>query len=141
MNDCKDELKEIQQTSQKIEKISRKEGLREGISAGRDGNFQASFDKGFQEGFKNGFMLGKHKGTLLATNKQSPVEQQMHQLLEHTNRGSCELCKNIESLKDEENIEQLIGIQNDSYKANSLILNTHFEQICANGNCSNKDFG
>ncbi|XP_056638115.1 uncharacterized protein LOC130446084 [Diorhabda sublineata] len=121
-----DEMKQILQTSKKIENASKKEGLREGISAGRDSNFQESFDRGFEEGFKNGFLLGKYKGILIAESKLMASDEKTHGLLENISLGSCEICKNQDSLIDEENIDNLTEIQIKSFNKNVQTLISNF---------------
>ncbi|CAH1108664.1 unnamed protein product [Psylliodes chrysocephalus] len=123
-----EEMNDITQTSNKIQNISRKTGLREGITAGRDSNFQKSFDRGFEEGFKNGFLLGKYKGTLSAKSKQTSTEEKLHPLLEHASRGSCDICKNSESIPNKEDIDTLIDTQKKSFKNTVQILNLEFKE-------------
>lgn len=115
-------MREILQTSKKIENASKNEGLREGISAGRDSNFQESFDRGFEAGFRNGFLLGKCKGVLMAESKLTASDEKTHAILENISLGSCEICRNKDSWKDEENIDNLTEVQIKSFNTNLQIL-------------------
>ncbi|XP_072397585.1 uncharacterized protein [Diabrotica undecimpunctata] len=129
-----EEMQEIGHTSKKIENISKKEGIREGISAGRDSNFQESFDKGFEEGFKNGFLLGQYRGILMSQSRQTNVEEKVHPVLENISLGSCEVCKNNDISKDEDNIDNIIEVQSKAFKDNIQILKTFYGDITRGDN-------
>ncbi|KAF5304912.1 hypothetical protein FQR65_LT00796 [Abscondita terminalis] len=107
------ESPEIKNSWNKFADTARKAGFRDGAADGREKVFQKSFDEGYQEGFKIGYALGQYKGLLQANALPS------NDVLEHTRRGVCQMCKN--GIVTEDSIEELI--QKQLQVSNDLLRN------------------
>lgn len=112
MSQQKDDIQEIGQTWNKIEKNIKRVGLGEGLSNGKDSNFQNYFDLGFSEGFRNAYQIGYYKGAVLyvfgshynlkrvyfrVKNEQEQTNLPEDQLLAQPELGWCYICKNPEA--------------------------------------------